>query len=96
MPSIDNLCFIKKQLELMKYSVECDTKQKSLTMIKYHLSLAIQAAKCNREIINALCNWKEVLMNEYNNNNTKMILQAIDTMLNWINVLITEKEITNN
>jgi hypothetical protein len=96
MPSIDNLCFIKKQLELMKYSVECDTKQKSLTMIKYHLSLAIQAANCNREIINALCNWKEVLMNEYNNNNTKMILQAIDTMLNWINVLITEKEITNN
>ena len=99
MPSIDNLCFIKKQLELMKYSVECDTKQKSLTMIKYYLSLAIQAANCNREIINALCNWREVLINEYNNNNnnnTKMILQAIDTMLNWINVLITEKEIINN
>ena len=74
MPSIDNLCFIKKQLELMKYSVECDTKQKSLTMIKYYLSLAIQAANCNREIINALCNWREVLINEYINNATGMLL----------------------
>ena len=85
-----NLLHIKKQMELLKYSIENDAIQKLEPLTNYYFIQAKQIAIStlnNKEIINAINNVKNKNINELSNN--------VDMIIAWINTLIIDSKIIN-
>ena len=84
------LLHIKKQMELLKYSIENDAIQKLEPLTNYYFIQAKQIAIStlnNKEIINAINNVKNNNINELSNN--------VDMIIAWINTLIIDSKIIN-
>ena len=67
-----NLLHIKKQMEILKYSIENDAIQKLEPLTNYYFiqdkQIAISTLN-NKEIINAINNWYEIAINNVKNKN---------------------------
>ena len=93
-----NLLHIKKQMELLKYSIENDTIQKLEPLTNYYFIQVKQIANLipnNKEIINAINNWYEIALNNVKNKNINELSNNVDMIIAWINTLIIDNKILN-
>lgn len=91
-----NLLHIKKQMELLKYSIENDAIKKLEPLTNYHFIQAKQIATSsinNKEIINALNKWYEIALNNVKNKNIDELSNNVDMIISWINTLIIDSKI---
>lgn len=93
-----NLLHIKKQMELLKYSIENDAIIKLEPLTNYYFIQTKQIATVtlnNKEIINAINNWYEIALNNVKNKNITELANNVDMIIAWINTLIIENKILN-
>lgn len=91
-----NLLHIKKQMELLKYSIENDAIKKLEPLTNYYFIQAKQIATSfpnNKEIINAINNWYEIALNNVKNKNINELSNNVDMIIAWINTLIIDSKI---
>ena len=77
-----NLLHIKKQMELLKYSIENDAIKKLEPLTNYYFIQTKQIATStpnNKEIINALNNWYEIALNNVKNKNINDVFYCTDS-----------------
>lgn len=90
-----NLLHIKKQMKLLKYSIENDAIQKLEPLTNYYFIQTKQIATSinNKEIINAINNWYEIALNNVKNKNITELANNVDMIIAWINTLIIDSKI---
>ena len=90
-----NLLHIKKQMELLKYSIENDAIQKLEPLTNYYFIQTKQIATStnNKEIINAINSWYEIAIKNIKNKNINELSNNIDMIIAWINTLIIDSKI---
>ena len=90
-----NLLYIKKQMKLLKYSIENDAIQKLEPLTNYYFIQTKQIATSinNKEIINAINNWYEIALNNVKNKNITELANNVDMIIAWINTLIIDSKI---
>jgi hypothetical protein len=90
-----NLLHIKKQMELLKYSIENDAIQKLEPLTNYYFIQTKQIATSinNKEIINAINNWYDIALYNVKNKNITELSNNVDMIIAWINTLIIESRI---
>lgn len=89
------LLHIKKQMELLKYSIENDAIQKLEPLTNYYFIQTKQIATStnNKEIINAINSWYEIAIKNIKNKNINDLSNNIDMIIAWINTLIIDSKI---
>jgi hypothetical protein len=90
-----NLLYIKKQMELLKYSIENDAIQKLEPLTNYYFiqTKQIATATNNKEIINAINNWYDIALYNVKNKNITELSNNVDMIIAWINTLIIDSKI---
>ena len=81
-----NLLHIKKQMELLKYSIENDAiiKLEPLTNYYFIQTKQIATSTNNKEIINAINNWYEIALKNIKNKNITELSNNVDMIIAWI------------
>ena len=92
-----NLLHIKKQMKLLKYSIENDAIQKLEPLTNYYFIQTKQIATStnNKEIINAINNWYDIALKNIKNKNINELANNVDMIIAWINTLIIDSKILN-
>ena len=92
---MEKLTYIKKQMELLKYSIENDSISKLKTLTMYYFLQAREAASniSNEEILDAINSWYEIALNNVKNKNIDTLSTNVDMVIHWINILIQEEKL---
>lgn len=92
---MEKLTYIKKQMELLKYSIENDSISKLKPLTVYYFLQATEAASSisNEEILDAINSWYEIALNNVKNKNIDTLSTNVDMVIHWINILIQEEKL---
>lgn len=92
---MEKLTYIKKQMELLKYSIENDSISKLKPLIIYYFLQAREMASSisNKEILDAINSWYEIALNNVKNKNIDTLSTNVDMVIHWINILIQEEKL---